>query len=273
MKFKRNILSFDLESWVYPDLPNYRSLSSIERKVIDNGYLNFSIKYLLEKLEGTNNYATFFIIAEQYEWNKDIIKKILKKGHEIGYHTHNHTYLKNENDLKNQLLLSKDFLEEFQPKGFRSPMLRYLKSFNKILKDFGFKYTSNFYNSEKNIKDQNNLIEIYISCYNFKKKYSEENLELKIKNLYKYMYFGSPYFFPLIPYRNLKKFINLQNKNEIAFHIFFHNWQIIKPKINANKSILLRNPLYLPYTFDIKSKFENLLNQYSFVSIEKFINS
>ena len=116
MGIQENILSIDLESWVYPEIPKYRLMSSEEKKRLDNGYLKRSIVYLLEILKKTNNSATFFVVADQYNWDKEIIKLIKKNGHEIGYHTHTHIYLKNENDLNNQINLSTNFIEEIKPK-------------------------------------------------------------------------------------------------------------------------------------------------------------
>lgn len=270
MGIQENILSIDLESWVYPEIPKYRLMSSEEKKILDNGYLKRSIVYLLEILEKTNNSATFFVVADQYNWDKEIIKLIRKNGHEIGYHTHTHTYLKNENDLSNQINLSTNFIEEIKPKGFRSPMLNYKPSFDKIIKKFNFKYTSNYYSCEKNYEKRNELKEIFISMDKIFAKNKSGAYNLNLKNFFKNIYFGSPFFFPILSLNFINKFIKKQNSMNLGFHIFFHNWQIIDSKSKVNSEILRLNPFYFPYTINIQKKFEKLLYKNNFTSIEKF---
>lgn len=261
----QNLLSFDLESWVYPDLPKFLELNSKERENLDDGYLNHSIEELLNILDKYNNKATFFVVTQQLEWKKSLISEIRKAGHEIAYHTYDHSILFSENILTNQLNRSKDFINEFKPSGVRGPQLHYKNSYDNILKSLNFEYKSNRFSNEC-INNNDVLKEIYISSSKFmtNKFNSDDNYNgISIKNLFKYIFYGSPFYFPMLPNALMFKYIEKINNEGKFFNIFFHNWQIIKPRSNVNLKLLLKNPLYFNYTLDIKKKFIDFIKKYN----------
>ena len=100
----KNIFSIDLESWIhfYEDSLKIKKFNSEERKKLDKGYIKKATLDILSLLDKYNQKATFFIVAEIYDWYPEIIKNIKKQGHEIGYHTHTHLVVKNNELLENE---------------------------------------------------------------------------------------------------------------------------------------------------------------------------
>jgi hypothetical protein len=96
-------------------------------------------------------------------------------------------------------------------------------------------------------------------------------INLNIKNILNYKFIGSGYFFPIISNKYLIKRIIRINNQGYSYHLFLHNWQIIKPKKNVNYRILLKSPFYYPYTIDVKKKFVELIKEIHFNSIENFL--
>lgn len=248
-----NYLSIDFESWVYPDLPDFRRLSSEQKKELDNGYIKKSTEQILKILKGYQVKLTFFVVSQLYDWYPEAIEKIAADGHEIAYHTHTHDILKSKKDLVNSLEKSKSFLQRFKPRGFRAPTFLIKKKYFPILKDYGFRYDSSIYDIYSKKRLINGLTEIPVS----------KMFGLPI---------GSGYFLAILGFRIKKCYqqINHQGNPAVAF---IHNWQIVKPK-NAsfpNAKYLLSHPLYFPYTLETRSVFKDLLGNFSFAPMETLI--
>lgn len=241
-----NYLSIDFESWAYPDLPQFNSLSCEDRKKLDGGYVKESAERILKILAKHKTKLTFFVLGELYDWYPDVIEKIASGGHEIGYHAHTHNILKSKEDLINSLEKSKIFLKRFKPAGFRAPTILIKKEYFSVLKKYGFLYDSSVYDRYTAARTVDGITELPVSkaCY---------------------LPVGSGYFAALLGKKTswIYKLINDQGSPAITF---IHNWQIIKPKKATfpTNSYLLKNPRYLPYTFEILDTFENLLYKFSF---------
>jgi peptidoglycan/xylan/chitin deacetylase (PgdA/CDA1 family) len=121
---------------------------------------------MLDLLDKHNQTATFFVMGELYDWYPDVIEGIEKRGHEIGYHTHSHRLIQNSEILEEELKKSSDFLNRFNPMGFRAPKIFITRDTYSCLKKYGFKYSSSTY-SEYKIININGIDEIPVStfCY------------------------------------------------------------------------------------------------------------
>ena len=269
-----NFLSVDLESFAYPNFEPYRSMDIEQREKIDDNFLMNSTEILLELLDKNNAKATFFIIAEQYNWKKNPIDLIDKSDHEIAYHTYDHKYLKDQKSLLEDLKKSREFMKRFKPIGYRSPGLQYSNNFDHILKDNGFKYKSNLFNTYNLIKKNNELLnDIYISRKNIFFQNKDTPSSMSIKGMLKYNYFGSAYMIPIL---NKKKIINIlqdRENNNIDNHIFIHNWQILKTKNSKKMDLknIKKNLGYYPYTIDIKKKLDSLIKEFNFTRLSEKI--
>ena len=267
-----NYLSIDLESFVYPNYDPFLSMTSEQRETMDNGYLFDSSLELLELLDKYNCKATFFFVSEQSQWKKNPLNLIKKYGHEIAHHSHRHIITNDFYEIIKDLELSKPFIKEYKPKIYRSPGLNYNESVDPYLKKLGFNQKSNYFHQYKTIDKSNannKLTEVFISKNNRFWNRSDNISKMNLPNLLKYEYFGSAFIFSLI---NTGKIINIIERREregIDSHIFLHNWQLYKNADSKKIDMfnLKKNFSYFPYTLSVKKKFQELLKNNVFRSI------
>ena len=82
------LLGIDFEEWYHPELVKPYIKNEMKKPSIVKG-----IDKILDWLRITETYATFFVVGEILETNPEILDKIIENGHEIGFHTMNHTRL------------------------------------------------------------------------------------------------------------------------------------------------------------------------------------
>ena len=280
-KNMKNILSIDLESWVhfYIDaLKLYADSENFDIKKLDNNYIPNATENLLAILQKHNQKATFFVLAEFFNFYPKTIEKIEKAGHEIAYHTYNHALIKNKNILQNQLEKSQNFLTRFKPIGFRAPQIFITKESFELLKQHGFEYSSSSYD-DFHISNINGIKEIPVSVFSlFNKKSTSSGSSdsfpknLKLKMLFSKVPFGSGIIFAIFGSK-LSIFINQLNKKGIPAIIFLHPWQLYQTDEITNLrfkfSVLLKNPLCFFYTKNRLKSFEKLLQKHQFTTFKK----
>lgn len=270
----KHYYAIDLESWVYPDLAEFHNLLPEERKKLDGGYIVDSTCRLLEFLEKYNTKLTFFIIGELYEWYPDLIRAIKNAGHEIAYHTHTHILLRNKNLIERQLVLSANFLKEFQPRGFQAPVIYFPRSGYEIIKQAGFRYSSSVYHSDIAKQKVDGVLEIPVSTLRFRgdKKALIWPRPMNFSHMVDEIPFGSSYFTGLIGSLGTAYCLRAYEKMGRSAVLFIHNWQIFPPRkaTYPNLSFLLRHPFYIPYLRNIKKDFEILLRNFNFGKLEDY---
>lgn len=274
-----NILSIDLESWVH----FYREAvkrdeyapGSRDRRKLDDNYIPAATVKLLELLEKYDQKATFFVMGEIYEWYPKTIEKIEKMGHEIGYHTHDHTLLTDKKILRDQLRRSRKFIRKFGPVGFRAPQARIHGDFMALLEKNGFRYSSSSYDRYW-INRIGGIDEIPATAVSFRKKKEKDPdlpKHLTLKMLTKQIPFGSGLFIALLGART-SNVINYLNRRDIPAILIVHPWQIYRPdqlrSLRFKLNVLFRNPLCLPYTFGIEKLMDRLLKHHKFVSFKEY---
>lgn len=262
-------LSIDLESWVYPDIPSFRRLSSQDRKKLDNGFVIESTEKILELLAKHNQRITFFSLGEVFEWYPDLFLKIQEAGHEIAYHSHSHRKIENRKIMAEELLNSREFLQKFNPVGFRAPNIFLTQSALKTLAKEGFLYSSSIYGScsDKVNISKGGLKEFPVSTF----VYCHKDVRvlgyprpLKMRMLSKELPLGSGYFIAILPACLISKLIDrLAQRNEPVI-MFLHNWQIFPPKKSSFPNLWYKSthPAYFPYTLSLKRKFEFFAKRY-----------
>ncbi|OGY90831.1 MAG: hypothetical protein A3H70_03820 [Candidatus Komeilibacteria bacterium RIFCSPLOWO2_02_FULL_48_11] len=274
----QNILSIDVESWVhfYDDaLRLDRNLSSADRKFLDSNYSCLAIEQILKLLKKYNQKATFFVVAEIYDWYPEAIEAIIEAGHEIGYHTQSHPILYNSEILANELKQSADFIKRFKPAGFRAPNIYITRPAMSLLVQHGFTYSSSTY-GDYMIQSIDGVAEIPVSAIPFWSNRKKDLLlpqNLSIKMLFQQMPFGSGLFIALFGSK-ISYFINHVNKKNKPAILFIHPWQMYQTKTIRGFSfvtkILRQNPLCLPYTINILNSVEELLKKHNFTSFKHY---
>ncbi|OFW89158.1 MAG: hypothetical protein A3D75_01620 [Candidatus Levybacteria bacterium RIFCSPHIGHO2_02_FULL_37_18] len=271
------LYAIDFESWVFPETEKFLSLTSEERKKIDNEYSLKSGYQLLDLLQRKKQKLTFFVIGQIYEWYPQLIKDIASEGHEIAFHTHSHSSLKNIKILKEELEEGCKFIQEFNIKGFQAPNINFPAGGHYLLKEAGFTYSSSIYSSSKKIFEIDGVKEIPVSIFNFFGKQNENisfPTQMKFRKLLEGIPFGSSYFTALLGGKKTYKIIKkMENRGYEFVNLFIHNWQIYLPEKASfpNTIDLIKNPLYLPYTKNIKNDFEYLLDNFKFSRFSDFL--
>jgi len=222
-------LSVDLESWVHRQIGC--TLDTKYRKELDQGYIEKATLHLLNLLNKYNRKVTFFVVSEIFDWYPDIIQRIKEYGHEVAYHTHTHRYVETKQDLINEIKQSKDFIQEFEPVGFRAPEAKIRADHLEILARYGFKYDSSSYGTLDTSAKIHGIREIPVSTFRFLGSYSNLNLPRNItkKLLSRELPLGSGFFMSTLDpiAMILPSLLSFHNKVPV---LFVHPWQITTHK-------------------------------------------
>ena len=241
---------------------------------MDKGYIKKATLDILSLLDKYNQKATFFIVAEIYDWYPEIIKNIKKQGHEIGYHTHTHLVVKNNELLEKELLLSKRFLKDFKPKGFRAPLIYLREDAMKVLEKHGFTYSSSSYD-EYIIFRYGKISEIPVSAIPLRKQKFSQLLPkpLTFKLLLNKFPIGGGLSISLIGSRT-SRFIQKLNDESKPAILFIHPWQLYQTRnitsLKYKLNLFMKNPLCLPYTRNIYNDIEKLFKAHEFTSFYEY---
>ena len=276
-----NALSIDLESWVTFHAEALKSEdaggTSDERRRRDDGYVVDTTARLLELLAAHHQRATFFIVGELYDWYPDLIERIQREGHEIGYHTHSHAVLTNGELLRRELERSEPFLERFKPIGFRAPRIHLTRESFALLREWGFRYSSSTYDRYR-VTQIEGIDEVPVSCLFYGHAVDDpldlpKNLTPKL--LMSRIPFGAGVFIALLRSGGTSWLIRRLNRRGMPAVLFVHPWQLYRPKpiscISFRLKVLLKNPLCFPYTWGILGCFERLLTKHRFLPIKDVV--
>lgn len=133
----------------------YYAIHGLETSAIDEDpvYIR-GIRRFLELFDRNSLKGTFFITAHGFnEKNTDILKEIVRCGHEIADHSFSHNYQLTrlpEEEIFQEIKKNKDFLEDAAGiicKGFRSPGYNSSKELISVLKSVGYVYDSSLFPS------------------------------------------------------------------------------------------------------------------------------
>lgn len=276
-----NVLSVDLESWVNSTHVTRDNLSIAQLRKLDNGYIPMVVNYLLDKLRHYKQKITFFLVFNLEEMYPGTIQRILDEGHEVGWHGHTHAFITDTVVLKKELELSRKYLKKYDVIGYQAPQIQFVKEGYSLLKQFGLKYSSSIYGNSGKIYSIDGIYEIPVSVSNKKYKPNINQLSFPSKmsfpNFLKFgIPFGSSYFWGLLGQKYYEKKIETAQKNKEIVTMFIHNWQLLKPvsidkKYKPDEEIpFFKNPLYYPYTINVRHMFENLLSKYRFARYKDY---
>lgn len=255
-------ISIDLEWFFHDDVSIFRKMDITQRKNYCGEFIPQAVNTILDTCARTKSKITFFVLGEIFEAYPDLVYAIKKQGHEVSYHTHTHKPINSEKDLEQELKLSKHFIDEFSPKGFRAPNITSTSNCLKILSDYGFTYDSSIYGTKKFNIDKLIILPVSISPYfNTAKTYASYPNPITLKLLSEAIPFGSGLFIGtiqhLMPYF-IKK--HAQAYGEPAV-LFMHSWQIKQP--TPPLLFNLKKPSMIPYSIKLAETFNKLLVQFN----------
>lgn len=157
----RVLLSIDFEPW-YTLCGRYDLLTDdIARRKLDGGFSKEALESILSMLEGAP--ISFYLVGELVNWFPDIPQRIVDAGHEIGFHCHRHRTFRDAEDLRADLVASRDWLTAYSVKGFRAPRVTIFESCYRVLKEAGLQYSSSVYATSGRVLDKDGIWEVPVS--------------------------------------------------------------------------------------------------------------
>lgn len=148
----KNVLTIDVEDWYHSSLDLFKDSpvrhgAKPEPSVVDNTI------QALDLLSKTDNKATFFVLGTVAEHYPDVVKEILKRGHEVATHGYSHKLVYNmrPEEFEDDLKISLEHLNKAgcdQILGYRAPywsITRQSLWALEVLQRLGFKYDSSIF--------------------------------------------------------------------------------------------------------------------------------
>jgi peptidoglycan/xylan/chitin deacetylase (PgdA/CDA1 family) len=111
---------------------------------IDDGPHAKSLPRLLKILKQYNVKATFFMVGRRIQERPDLVREVLKEGHEVGNHTQNHPRLDTlaPDQMRIELAMCEHSFEQAtggtKMKLFRPPGMRFTPELWQVVSEFGY---------------------------------------------------------------------------------------------------------------------------------------
>ena len=105
------VASSNIEAKVYR---NYKTLKPYLALTFDDGPDKIQTPKVLSLLEKYRVKATFFVLGEEVEYQKDILKMVVSQGHDIGNHFYKHINIKkaSEKEIKEAIESNNKLIEK-----------------------------------------------------------------------------------------------------------------------------------------------------------------
>jgi peptidoglycan/xylan/chitin deacetylase (PgdA/CDA1 family) len=147
------MLTFDLDA---ETLWTARDPKNAERPItLSQGRYGWKVGMgrILDLLERYGIKATFFVPGLVIQQHPALIEDTLKRGHEIGHHSWSHAWIVTLTPEQEREEMEKgiDIIKRVTgraPVGYRSPAAEFSAITLKLLRDYGFGYSSNFFDDD-----------------------------------------------------------------------------------------------------------------------------
>lgn len=263
-------LSIDVEDWF--TVRNMREHFEYAEWHKQEQRLSIGLNFILAELKKKNIKATFFILGWIADNSPEIVKTIADHGHEIASHGYSHTPidLLTPESFEEDLVKSLEAITRVTGKkvlGFRAPSFSITKETFwavEILKKHGLVYDSSIFSITHpdygingfplRLTDLNGLLEMPMR----KGKFFGLNIPVC----------GGGYF-RMLPYAIIKSALRQTLKSD-SLVMYFHPWEFdpTQPKIGLSRFKKFRHYVGLNSN---RSKFERLLSDFEFTTIENLI--
>lgn len=151
------LLTFDLDGellWTARDPKNWDRPVALSQGAY--GYKE-GVPRILDLLAKYGITCTFFVPGMMIERQRQVVCDIVAAGHEIAHHSYSHRWLQDmeESDERQEFEKTNDLIESItgaKPRGFRSPAAEFSKNTMRLLLEYGFLYSSNFFDRDEPYK-------------------------------------------------------------------------------------------------------------------------
>jgi polysaccharide deacetylase family protein (PEP-CTERM system associated) len=272
-----NILTFDIEDWYHCTFLNIpeESWDSCE------GRIEPQLNEILRLLKKTNNKATFFTVALLARRHPELIKRIVAEGHELAWHNYSHKMvtLQNDEEFEIDLKNSLDIFSSITDKkiaGFRAPYWS-VNDENKThvvtaLNKYGFLYDSSIF-PFKTFQYGNNKAPRYPHVLSVNNGSSIYEIPPSIITYSNYRIpFSGGFYFRMLPYAFIKRWIKRTNKEGYPAIMYFHPYDMDPDQPKIIKGFRERTIMYTNQK-GCKKKFEKLLHDFRFGRMDEYVKS
>lgn len=274
-----NLLGIDFEDWFHPELIQ-RSLKSQKK---DPRVIN-GIDKILDWLRKNDTYATFFVVGELLEFKPDLLDKIIENGHEIGFHTMDHTRLDAPNfkEKFDEQIKRFDKLTNGKSKGFRAPSfsLGYSTAWAlDVLAHNNYVYDSSIVPAKTSLYGVPNAEQ---KPYKISSSVLDRNdpdgklleFPLLVTSIFgKKVPTAGGFYLRVLPMKIIKNSIRRAEKMNVPAVFYIHSWELT-PELMPKVPMSLMDSFVTYYNLKTTlSKMDELIKKFKFTSFEKFIKT
>jgi polysaccharide deacetylase family protein (PEP-CTERM system associated) len=223
----RNALSIDVEDWHHCMVPDYKTWSSYEDRIV------YSTTKVLGLLRETGTRATFFLLGYVAASHPELVSQIRAEGHEVASHGYHHEFIYNQtrDEFRADLDRSIQVLEEItgeRPLGYRAPFFSIINrswwAFE-VLAEMGFQYDSSIYpvlNHRYGIPNAPRFAHrIEVNGHALLTELPISTLRLGLN-----LPVGGGVYFRFLPYPLIKMAVKRINRQGRPALLYFHPWEI-----------------------------------------------
>jgi polysaccharide deacetylase family protein (PEP-CTERM system associated) len=273
-----NLLGIDFEDWFHLELiKKHHKPVSPQPKIIDG------IDKILDWLQKHETFATFFVVGELLEFKPDLLDKIIGNGHEIGFHTMNHTRLDAPN-FKEGFSRELEHFSELtnnKSKGFRAPSFSFSASTSwaiDILESHGYVYDSSVVPVKTRLYGMENA---QTTPYKISSRSPEKNdpsgkiIEfplLTTKFFSKHIPAAGGFYLRILPLKTIISAIKTANKNNNPATLYIHSWELV-PELMPRISLpFVDNFITYHNLQKAPEKMSKIIKEFEFTSFERYIS-
>ncbi len=151
------LLTFDLDAellWTARDPKNWQRPIALSQGAY--GYRE-GVPRILNLLASHGFTCTFFIPGMIVERNRDVVQEIHAAGHEIAHHSYSHRWPESLTEAEEREEFEKGIdliagVTGTKPAGYRSPAAEFSASTMNLILEYGFEYSSNFFDRDEPYK-------------------------------------------------------------------------------------------------------------------------
>ena len=273
-----NILGIDFEDWYHPELirKNITLDKKIEPSVIQG------IDSILDWLQKNETLATFFVVGELLEFRPEIFDKIIENGHEIGFHTMQHTKLDDIGSKEKFTDEVKKFeqLTKKKSKGFRAPTFSLNQTTSwaiDVLQKNNYMYDSSVVPAKTDLYGLPNAKNYPYKISSNSLEENDENSEfwefplLTTRFLGKKIPAGGGFYLRFLPLKTIKNAIKNNEKDQIPATFYIHSWELT-PEFMPKISLPVKDNFITYHNLNkALPKMTEIIQNFEFTSFEKYI--
>lgn len=274
----RNALTVDVE--------DYFHVSAFEKHINVADWDKFpsrvtnNTQRLLNLFDEFDVKATFFILGWVAERNRELVKEIAERGHEVACHGYSHQLIYNQSPevFSEETHRSKQVLEDIAQapiRGYRAASYSITKNSRwalDIIAEAGFEYDSSIFPVRH---DRYGIPDAPEFPHRMKISNGQSIVEFPLSTVkllkYKLPVAGGGYF-RLYPYGITRAGLSLINRRQQPFIFYLHPWEIDpeQPKVSAGWLSQFRHYNNLD---KCESRLHRLLSDFKFGTVERILSS